>query len=90
MKCKVCGRTLPEDARYCDYCGAKMPEEHQIQEQEGNLNKKLLVTSILASLGISAAITLIAMGFGIPLFIGGLFLPFFFVRKKVLKRPPRD
>jgi len=89
MKCQVCGRTLQEDARYCDYCGANVPDESQ-EETTQTLNKRLLVTSILASLGITVVITLIAMGFGIPLFIGGLFLPFFFVKKKVLKRPPRE
>ena len=82
MKCESCGRILQEDARYCDFCGSKIPEGQQREEYEGFLNKKLLFTSIMASLGLTVVITMIAMGFGVPLFIGGLFLPFFFIKKK--------
>lgn len=80
MNCHACGRELKDDARFCDFCGAKVPEQEQ--QYENGLNKKLLLTGLLASIGVTVAITMIAMGFGLPLFFGGLFLPFFFVKKK--------
>ncbi len=82
MKCSVCNRILQQDARFCDYCGTPVPET---REQGLGLNKKFLFISILASIGITLPVTLVAMGYGLPLFFGGLFLPFFFVRKRKSK-----
>lgn len=82
MNCNVCGRTLQEDARFCDFCGNPVPEEPQ---ESTELNKTLLLKWVLISLFVTIGITLILMGFGLPVFIGGLFLPFFFARKKVIK-----
>lgn len=78
MNCNSCGRALQEDAKYCDRCGTKVLKEEDI---ETGLNKKLLMTGILVSLGITLIITLIITGLGIPILIGGLFLPFFFTKK---------
>jgi len=49
------------------------------------LDKKLLVTGILISLALTVIITLIARKFGVSLFFVGIFLPFFFYRKKIAK-----
>lgn len=84
MKCAVCGRTLQEDARFCDFCGNSLPQKEE--QKETSLNKKLLFLSILGSLGLTIVITLIAQGFGMPLFFGGLFLPFFFRSKSIKKQ----
>lgn len=86
MRCEVCGRILSVDSRFCDFCGTKLPDEPAIQKENGEsgsvLNTKLLVYSILISLGATLLISLLITKSGIPLFIGGLFLPFFFIKKK--------
>lgn len=82
MQCEVCQRTLKEDARYCDFCGAPVSEAAPEAQEPGEIDKKLLFTGIFISLGVTVVINLIAVVFGFPLFFGGLFLPFFFIRKK--------
>jgi hypothetical protein len=82
MNCTVCGRNLQEDSRYCDFCGTQVPEEIKSEPEVKTLDTKLLFKWIFISIFITVAITLIANGVGIPILFGGLFLPFFFKRKK--------
>lgn len=81
--CTVCGRSLHEDSRYCDFCGTKIPEETQPVFEQKTLNTNLLYKWIFISLLITVMVTLIAHGAGIPLIFGGFFLPFFFKKKKI-------
>jgi len=87
MKCETCGRQLKEDSRYCDFCGTKVSEELQEQQQEYKkvFDTNLLLKGILVSIGITAVISLIISGLGLPIIFGGLFLPFFFKKKKIEK-----
>jgi membrane-bound ClpP family serine protease len=83
MNCEVCGRELQEDSRFCDFCGEKIPEKEQHPEEYKTvLASKPLLTGILISLGITVIIILIMSGLGFPFIFGGLFLPFFFIRRK--------
>jgi len=84
MKCKVCGRQLREDSNYCDFCGAKVPEQPaEESEYKKVLDVNFLLIGVLVSIGITLLITLIVSGAGVPIFFGGLFLPFFFKMKKI-------
>jgi len=82
MNCKICGRNLNEDSRYCDFCGTKVPDELNSNPEPRTLDTKLLLKWLFISIFITAAITLIAKGVGFPILFGGLFLPFFFKRRK--------
>ena len=82
MNCKICGRNLNEDSRYCDFCGTKVPDELKTEAESQTLDTKLLLKWLFISIFITAAITLIAKGVGFPILFGGLFLPFFFKRRK--------
>ena len=82
MNCNVCGRNLKEDSRYCDFCGTKVMEELKTKPEPQTLDKKLLFKWIFISIFITALITLIAKGIGVPILFGGLFLPFFFKPEK--------
>lgn len=81
MNCQFCGRNLQLDSRYCDFCGTKIPEVQQQETESKIFDINLLLKWILISIAITVAITLIAKGAGIPIFFGGLFLPFFFKKK---------
>ena len=82
MNCNLCGRNLNEDSRYCDFCGTKVPDELNSKSEPRTLDSKLLLKWLFISIFITAAITLIAKGVGFPILFGGLFLPFFFKRRK--------
>lgn len=84
MKCSECGRELREDSKFCDYCGSLVKNKVVNEEIKSqlSLNKSALLSGILASVLITLLISGLAGAFGIPLLFGGLFLPFFFMRKK--------
>lgn len=82
MNCSVCGRNLKEDSRYCDFCGTKILRETNAEMEPVTFDTGVLLKWLLISVLVTAGITLIAKGIGIPLLFGGLFLPFFFKKKK--------
>lgn len=82
MRCYVCGRELKDDARFCDYCGA-MTQSFSIkttEQEETVFDWNFLFLGILISAGATILISLLFSQFGVPVFFGGLFLPFFFRR----------
>ena len=84
MKCKICGRQLKKDSKYCDFCGVKVSEELQGQQEYKKVfDTAMLLKGILISVGITVVISFIISGFGLPVIFGGLFLPFFFKKKKI-------
>ncbi len=84
MNCQFCGRNLKEDSRFCDFCGVKvaLEESPPFLSGKGSLDVQFLLKGIVISIIITAAITILFKGFGLPVFFGGLFLPFFFRKKK--------
>lgn len=86
MKCEQCGRELREDSQFCDKCGSKAPEKRVIQEIESKFNYRALALGIFFSILITLLVTGTAQSFGIPLFFGGFFLPFFWWKIKKTKK----
>jgi hypothetical protein len=88
MRCEVCGRQLREDAKYCDSCGAKIQivPQNLAEPTESVLDWNFLLLGILLSVGITVLITVLFSKSGMPVFFGGLFLPFFF--RRVPKKKP--
>ena len=84
MRCKVCGRELKEDSKFCDWCGSEVQEEKP-ERNKRSFNTSLLLSGLFLSLLISIIISGSAAAFGVPLLFGGLFLPFFWRVKKVPK-----
>lgn len=82
MNCNNCGKTLTKDSRFCHYCG---------KEVITNTNKKLktefnfsaLIYGILLSILITLLLYYFSKMLGLPIFIGGIFLPFLW--RKVVK-----
>lgn len=81
MICPNCSRELKEDSRYCDGCG--FPVTRTETKRTGEFDYKGLAFGIVLSIVFTAAITVLAHQMGLPILFGGLFLPFFFRRKKV-------
>lgn len=81
MQCTECQRELKDDSKFCDQCGAKVFQIYK-EKTESQFN----TTALLAGILFSIFVTLLVMGsaqiLGIPLIFGGLFLPFFWWRKK--------
>jgi len=84
MNCHVCGRSLKEDSRFCDFCGTAVINEELVSQhtEAGKLDINFLIKGILISVLITLAISTVFKKLGINIFFGGLFLPFFFRRKK--------
>jgi predicted nucleic acid-binding Zn ribbon protein len=79
MQCSQCGRELREDSQFCDQCGN--PVEQKTKERQ-ELSHLALLAGILFSVLLTLAVTGAARSLGIPLIFGGLFLPFFWWKKK--------
>ena len=81
MRCPYCNRELKDDSRFCDICGREIQQTDEKQKTYG-FNYRLLAVSI----GVSILVTILVSGtasiFGLPLLFGGLFLPFFWKKKK--------
>ncbi len=80
--CNVCGRILKNDSKYCDFCGTKIPENLNTEAEIQVLDIKLLLKWLLISIFITVLFAIITKNIGLPIFLGGLFLPFFFRKKK--------
>jgi len=84
MRCPACGRELKEDSKFCDQCGSVIvPEEDNTGANiESNFNLRFLLGGILFSILCSILISGLTHSLGIPLLFGGLFLPFFWFKRK--------
>lgn len=81
MKCPYCNRELKEDSRFCDNCGREIRRIVDTQEKY-RFNFKPLAVGIIVSLLLTILVSGTASAFGVPLLFGGLFLPFFWRKKK--------
>jgi len=85
MKCPVCGRELRDDSKFCDQCSSPVQKPAEKENKVLAFNHKTLILGILFSLLVTLLISGAAQAFGLPILLGGLFLPFFFTYKKVKK-----
>ncbi len=76
--CPACRQANPEEARYCMQCATPL---EQTPKGTGELRPRMNIFAF--SLIGSLVLTLIlSMVFGLPVFILGAFLPFFWLRRK--------
>jgi hypothetical protein len=54
LYCNNCGKSNPEDSKFCEYCGVKISNENDIQEKKTNKSKRLLSLIWKIPLGIIA------------------------------------
>lgn len=66
--CPTCRQPNPEEARYCMQCGRSV-----------EFRLDIFALSLIGSLALTLILTLV---FGLPVFILGAFLPFFWLRRK--------
>lgn len=83
MNCPVCGRELKEDSIFCDICSS--PIQKTLKNEKMSFNPQILFLGILVSIVLTAVVSVFSKTFGLPILFGGLFLPFFFSRKKITK-----
>ncbi len=81
--CPYCSRQLRQDSDFCDKCGGKVSFDTQIDSNVQDVfDTQLLLKWILISVVITLLVSMFFGVAGLPIFIGGLFLPFFWLRKK--------
>ncbi len=82
--CPHCSKQLWPDSHFCDKCGNKV--SWPTQEESNNIQEVFDTQLLLKWVLLSVVITLVVSMFfgvaGLPIFIGGLFLPLFWFKKK--------
>lgn len=66
-------------------CSSPVQKSSENQNEKLSLNPQILFIGILISIIITAIVSVFTKTIGLPILFGGLFLPFFFSRKKITK-----
>ena len=86
MKCPVCGKEIPDNSKYCPYCGAQVQKEETVVEEElpssGFTSKRkqaLILTLFFGIYGIILLLISLLFGMGWHLLIIAATAVFYFI-----------
>ena len=62
MICKTCKKNIPDDSKFCPYCGSNNLESNEFSKSEGENSNKLSKTDKIKNISTNSILLMIAVG----------------------------